>query len=272
MSTVCHMSSLLTTVVVSVCLSMPASAIDLSHATIVSGSSSAVVAKAGVMLQEELAERSGIALKIADQAPTDGVVIRLGTVADLPGVDVPSQAEAYGIEVSGNVVNLVGFDERGTLYAAGRLIRLATCKPGTLILDLPQPIATAPDVPIRAHQLGYRHTANTYDAWTVDVYEQYIRDLIMFGCNGIELISSLDPEEKDGPVMTERIRDMNVALAWHTGTKTSQTRKVSPEHLSCVDLSFPTIRPSTMSLFQAETTVTRLLNLSCTFSSRCLLS
>ncbi len=213
MSTVCHMSSLLTTVVVSVCLSMPASAIDLSHATIVSGSSSAVVAKAGVMLQEELAERSGIALKIADQAPTDGVVIRLGTVADLPGVDVPSQAEAYGIEVSGNVVNLVGFDERGTLYAAGRLIRLATCKPGTLILDLPQPIATAPDVPIRAHQLGYRHTANTYDAWTVDVYEQYIRDLIMFGCNGIELISSLDPEEKDGPVMTERIRDMNVALA-----------------------------------------------------------
>ena len=47
----------------------------------------------------------------------------------------------------------------------------------------------------------------------MEVYEQYIRDLIMFGCNGIELISSLDPEEKDGPVMAERMRVMNVALA-----------------------------------------------------------
>ncbi len=213
MSDVFPVKLLLNTVAISVCLAAPAYAIDLSNATIVRHSASDVVAKASVMLQEELAERSGITLKIADQAPTDGVVIRIGTVADLSGVEVPQQAEAYGIKASGTTVDLVGFDERGALYAAGRLIRLATYKPGTLTLNLAQPIATAPDVPIRAHQLGYRNTANTYDAWTVEVYEEYVRDLIMFGCNGIELISSLDPQEKDGPVMAERIHVMNVALS-----------------------------------------------------------
>ena len=102
MSDMFPLKLLLNTVAVSVCLTAPVSAIDLSDATIVRHSSSAVVAKASVMLQEELSERSGITLRIADQAPKDGVVIRLGTVADLPGVDVPNQAEAYGIEVSGN--------------------------------------------------------------------------------------------------------------------------------------------------------------------------
>ena len=46
-------------------------------------------------------------------------------------------------------------------------------------------IATAPDYPIRGHQLGYRNKANSYDAWDVEQYEQYIRELSFFGakCN-----------------------------------------------------------------------------------------
>ena len=200
-------------VIIQITMAMPASAIDLADATIVPHSSSAVVGKAAVMLQEELAERSGITLPIMKSAPATGVVIRLGTISDLSGVTVPRKPEAYGIRVSGNVVDLVGFDERGAVYAAGRLIRLAMYKAGMLALELREPIATAPDVPIRVHQLAYRNTANTYDAWTLEIYEQYIRDLIMFGCNGVELISNLDPNVKDGRVMTERMRAMNVALS-----------------------------------------------------------
>jgi hypothetical protein len=200
-------------VVVGVAMAATASALDLSGATIVPTSDSAVVARAAVMLQEELAERSGITLPIADIAPTNDVVIRLGIAADLPEVNVPPESEAYGIAVSGNVVNLVGYDARGAMYAAGRLIRLATYTSGTLSLELENPIATSPDVAIRAHQLAYRDTANTYDAWSIDDYEQYLRDLIMFGCNGVELISNLDATAKDGPVMTESMRAMNVALS-----------------------------------------------------------
>ena len=192
---------------------MAASTIDLSTATIVTESSSPVVAKAAVMLQEELAERSGFTLPIAKSAPADGFFIRLGTSAEIPEVEVPQKPEAYAVAVRGKAVCLVGQDPRGALYAAGRLIRLADYRPGVLTLQFDQPIATSPDVPIRVHQLAYRNTANTYDAWTVDMYEQYIRDLIMFGCNGVELISNLDPDAKDGPVMTQTMRSMNVALA-----------------------------------------------------------
>lgn len=198
---------------INVLFALPVMALDLSTATIVTESSSAVVAKAAVMLQEELAERSGIELEISTTVPAEGVVIRLGTSADLSEVKVPDTPEAYAIATRGDVIFLVGHDARGAMYAAGRLIRLAHYRPGTLTLQLEKPIVSSPDVSIRAHQLAYRNTANTYDAWTLDMYEQYIRDLIMFGCNGVELISSLDANAKDGPVMTESMRSMNVALA-----------------------------------------------------------
>ena len=53
-------------------------------------------------------------------------------------------------------------------------------------------IATSPAYPIRGHQLGYRNTANSWDAWTVDQYEQYIRELALFGSNCIENIPFQD--------------------------------------------------------------------------------
>lgn len=192
---------------------LPALALDLSSATIVPRSDSTVVQKAAEMLQEELAERSGLSLAIAAQAPANAPLIEIGLVADIKGVNVPKKAEAYGVTVSGNTVKLAGFDARGAMFAAGRLIRLATCGQGTIALDLPAPISTSPEVPIRVHQLAYRNTANTYDAWSLETYEQYIRDLIMFGCNGVELINNLDPTAKDGPVMVETMHGMNIKLS-----------------------------------------------------------
>ena len=56
----------------------------------------------------------------------------------------------------------------------------------TLAADLN--IETAPKYPLRGHQLGYRPKTNSYDAWTVELWEQYIRDLAVFGTNAIELM------------------------------------------------------------------------------------
>jgi hypothetical protein len=208
----CRFTGGLLFIVLSPAAAMAASAIDLSTATVVTDSSSTVVAKAAVMLQEELAERSGITLPIAGSSPADGLVIRLGTSAEMPEVEVPRTPEAYAVAVRGREVCLIGHDARGALYAAGRLIRLATYRPGILTLELNQPIVSSPDVAIRVHQLAYRNTANTYDAWTLDMYEQYIRDLVIFGCNGVELISGIDANAKDGPVMTQTCVDERGAL------------------------------------------------------------
>ena len=35
--------------------------------------------------------------------------------------------------------------------------------------------------PLRGHQLGYRPKTNSYDAWTPAMWEQYVRDLVVFG-------------------------------------------------------------------------------------------
>jgi len=49
-------------------------------------------------------------------------------------------------------------------------------------------IASSPAYPIRGHQLGYRPKTNSYDAWSIGQFDQYIRDLAIFGANSIEIM------------------------------------------------------------------------------------
>ncbi len=58
---------------------------------------------------------------------------------------------------------------------------------------------SAPRYRLRGHQLGYRPKSNTYDAWSVPVFEQYIRDLAVFGSNAVELIPPRSDDAADSP-------------------------------------------------------------------------
>ena len=49
-------------------------------------------------------------------------------------------------------------------------------------------VTTAPKIALRGHQLGYRPKTNSYDAWDIAQWDQYIRELALFGANSIELI------------------------------------------------------------------------------------
>src|SRR5690606_29978595 len=84
---------------------------------------------------------------------------------------------------------------------------------GSLFLDTSAAIATAPDYPVRGHQLGYRNTANSYDAWDLAQFEQYIRDLVVFGANAIELIPPDGPDSGVSPHFKTSACAMNVALS-----------------------------------------------------------
>jgi len=59
---------------------------------------------------------------------------------------------------------------------------------GSVLLDPEIAISSTPRYPIRGHQLGYRALSNTYDSWSLAQFEQYIRDLALFGANAIELL------------------------------------------------------------------------------------
>lgn len=194
----------------------PAAA-DWSQARVYVAAGNAQLGKAAEMLQQEVAKRSGVELAVSDgPASGEGPAIVLGTAAALPasfslpaGVTVPDKADGYAAHLDGGTLYLVGHDERGALYAVGQFIRSANLAKGRIALPESLSISTAPVYAMRGHQLGYRKTANSYDAWTVETYEQYVRDCIIFGANAVEVIPSFNEEEDQSPVMPVPQEQMN---------------------------------------------------------------
>jgi len=205
-----------------------AAAIDLADATIVvrSGNLPPGEAKAATVLAEEVAARTGLAWEISNRWPASGPVIALGSrergrwssrpprhlLGDGPG----AEAEGYVIHTAEDrgrtVLWLVGADGPGTLFAAGHLLRqLEWHGDGRAGLAAPLEAATAPAYPIRGHQLGYRAHSNTYDAWDDVRYEQYIRELALFGTNAIEQIAFQD--DRESPHFRLDRRTMNRRLS-----------------------------------------------------------
>ncbi|HLK60363.1 MAG TPA: hypothetical protein VKU00_27630 [Chthonomonadaceae bacterium] len=200
--------------------------VDLTHATLVMRNptaASAVERTAVTVLAEEVQKRTGAPLHIATRWPTEAggaIAILFGQDAELQGVPVPAglrttHPEGYGIATNTArpgrpVVWVVGADPRGTLYGVGRLLRNLACRKGSVRLVAPLNLTSAPDLPIRGHQLGYRATANSYDAWSPEQFDQYIRELTFFGVNSIEGI----PFQDTRPTVNSFPRSqMNVLLS-----------------------------------------------------------
>ncbi|MBI3118008.1 MAG: hypothetical protein HYZ00_04950, partial [Candidatus Hydrogenedentes bacterium] len=197
--------------------------LDLKKASIVVDKAEALHLKAAEYLQVEVARRCGVRLAVSAKAPGAVTVPLLYMdTADhaLPGaaeppqaLTLPEQPEAYSLwSIDDQRVHLRGSDARGLLFGAGKLVQVLALAPDEIYLETPLALLAAPKYPIRAHQLGYRNTANTYDMWDVETFDQYIRDLIAFGTNGIELIPALEEGQQDSPVMRENMWDMTLAL------------------------------------------------------------
>lgn len=214
-----HNAAWIAALLLSTLLVMPfASALDLSNATIVvrGGDVPLVEQTAVTVLAEEVQRRTGIDLPVSTTWPKAGPAIALyaggsPTFAGetRPEADYTTAPEGYTIAMGDNAIWIVGADPNGALYGAGRLLRNLDWATGSLKLDAPLNVSTAPDDSIRGHQLGYRTTANSYDAWTPAMYDQYIRELAIFGVNAIENIPFQDD---DSPLMPVTRQVMNRAL------------------------------------------------------------
>ena len=112
----------------------------------------------------------------------------------------PHGDEGFRVQVvDGNVV-VAGNDARGMLFGVGYLLRNLRMERGHVLqVEDNLQAATAPRLKLRGHQLGYRPKVNAYDAFTVDMYDQYIRDLAIFGTNSIELIPPRSDDADDSP-------------------------------------------------------------------------
>ena len=94
--------------------------------------------------------------------------------------------DSYKITFDDNGLHFFASGIRGFIYAIGRFLRKTEYKNGniTLIEDISGEYS--PYMQIRGHQLGYRDNANTYEAWSVDQYYEYIKEMMYFGCNIFE--------------------------------------------------------------------------------------
>lgn len=189
--------------------------LDLTKAAIVVNGDGVTLDKAADFIHDEVAARTGVSWKTAaSRGHGPAIVLSVqGDAWSVGGVTLPDNPEAYAVVVDGDTVQLAGRSPRAAVFAAGHLLRALDMEGGTVSIDDGYRVATAPAYPVRGHQIGYRNTANAYDAWDVATYEQYIRDLLLFGTNAVELIPSLDPTEKDGPVMERTMWEMTADLS-----------------------------------------------------------
>ena len=192
-----------------------ASEIDLSRAVIVAPAGlSGPENKAVQMLTEEVEKRTQIKLGRNVSILTDVtamiVIIPMSSLKSFAGAfaaqmefEKDPAAEGYHIRVAKKgaapIVFVVGNDSRGVLFGVGNLLRELRMSKNKILLPADLNIDTAPKYALRGHQLGYRPKTNSYDAWTLPMWEQYIRDLAVFGTNAIELIPPRSDDDADSP-------------------------------------------------------------------------
>jgi hypothetical protein len=164
-----------------------APAVDLTKATIIVREPG----KAAQVLVEEVERRTQVRWPVSAQAPGAGPAIRLERGS--------GPAEGFLVSTEGDTVTVRGNDARGMLYGVGYLLRALEMRRRSVTLPGPLNVTTAPQTRLRGHQLGYRPKTNSYDGWTAAMWEQYIRDLAVFGVNAVELIPPRSDDDADSP-------------------------------------------------------------------------
>ena len=201
--------------------------IDLSEATILVSTyiKSPVRESAGEILTEEISKRTSLQLKLSDSWSNETIIAcALSGDKDLYGEALPDRGgrdfpefkkEGYRLyhEVrdSKNILWIIGADARGILYGIGKLLATSFTQENQIQLTSGTDIASSPEFSLRGHQFGYRNTANSWDAWTIEQFDQHFREQILLGANSFENIPF---QEKDPSVLMKYPREvMNVALS-----------------------------------------------------------
>ncbi|NNE77987.1 MAG: hypothetical protein HKN31_13055 [Pricia sp.] len=159
-------------------------------------------------LVEEIEKRTQRQLKLGDNWDSDKVIVlALNGETEILGRPIPQRSgdnlpefkkEGYRIfheEKEGKeILWIIGADARGVLFGIGKLLRIADMDTNEITLPRKLDLASSPEYILRGHQFGYRNTANSWDAWTVEQFDQHFREQVLFGANSFENIPFQDPE------------------------------------------------------------------------------
>lgn len=208
----------------------------LEHVRVVQGpAAGALERKAVQVFCEEVASRTGLTLRVDHSLEGEGLAGRerlpLTSIIFVQetalSVDYPGQLPAHdSLSAAGKEgyrivmdrrseesnIWVIGADERGVFYGMGKLLRVLTLIPSALLLPADfQGLSSTPLHPLRGHQLAYRDKHNTCDAWTERQFEQYIRELAIFGANAIEILPQRTDDALYGRLMKKSPQETLVA-------------------------------------------------------------
>ncbi len=109
--------------------------------------------------------------------------------------------DSFRIVSDGAGLILKAYGVRGLIYASGMLLRSLERSAGgaELVRDIAGEYS--PHKAVRGHQLGYRTLPNTYDAWSLDNYREYIEDIMLFGANTVEDTIYIDVPQNRNALM-----------------------------------------------------------------------
>lgn len=227
----CYLIALLLTVILAVPSAGQAPSLhDFTSAQLVTAGDLSGVEQAAVeMLVDEIESRTNVRLSPTSDWPSsstsiiaigskDGFGAGYGPFAEAEvAASVDTVAEGFTIRLedrNGQPPRLLiaGNDPRGVLFGAGYLLRKMSLSPGELFVPDDVGTTTHPDIPLRGHQLGYRPKVNSYDGFTVGMWEDYIRDLIVFGTNAVELIPPNTDDADQSPMFPRPKMEMMVKM------------------------------------------------------------
>ena len=140
--------------------------------------------KAGRLFSKEIETRTGIPPVILNSEENAHIVfLQDSTITD---------EDTFIIRKNENTLYFSAENIRGIIFAYSLFLRKTVYKDNiiTLVSDICG--IHSPEKKIRGHQVGYRTTPNTYDAWDYEQYKRCFLDLMAFGSNTAEHTASVD--------------------------------------------------------------------------------
>lgn len=172
------------------------------------------------LLKKELKKRNIKIAEVKDSTNTLYITFKQDTIAF-------QDNDTYSIVFSNNSIKFSAKTIRGFIFAYSHFLRKCEFIDNNIILFKHINGTYAPEKKIRGHQVGYRTTPNTYDAWNYDQYFQYYLDMMAFTTNTCEHIPYekgvskrnclMQYDEEEFLIEASRLADtldMDVSL-WH---------------------------------------------------------
>ncbi len=126
---------------------------------------------------------------------TDEIISRTGTNNLTPEYNIVfeenssyTNPDSFSIKTDEKETVFTAGGIRGFIFAIGMLLRKSIVKNERICLLYDISGEYYPEKSIRGHQVGYRQTSNTYDAWDIAEYKRYYLDMMYFGTNTCEHI------------------------------------------------------------------------------------